>query len=162
MSDYPPKQLHVTAKANLSISSVLVNNAGYLEACVPIRESKPEDWMRTQRINIEATYLATRAFLRSAASKGWLNSASDKKGKLCVINTSSVGSAGTRPGFSSYQPFVSSSNSPEGNALTSSFHSGKSQINRFTEFLHFEEPAVRTFAMHPCARLSLVFLPPWN
>ncbi|EGU11502.1 putative Oxidoreductase, short chain dehydrogenase/reductase family [Rhodotorula toruloides ATCC 204091] len=104
---------------------VLVNNAGYLEPCVPIRDSNPDDWMRTQRINIDGTFLATRAFLRSAASKGWLDSASDKK--LCVINTSSIGSAGTRPGFSG----------------------GKSQINRFTEFLHFEEPSVRTFAMHP-------------
>ncbi|BGP31109.1 hypothetical protein JCM10296v2_002873 [Rhodotorula toruloides] len=107
---------------------VLINNAGYLEPCVPIRDSNPVDWMRTQRINIDGTFLATRAFLRSAASKGWLDSAPDKK--LCVINTSSIGSAGTHPGFSAYQP-------------------GKSQINRFTEFLHFEEPSVRTFAMHP-------------
>ncbi|BGP35314.1 hypothetical protein JCM10296v2_007150 [Rhodotorula toruloides] len=85
---------------------VLINNAGYLEPCVPIRDSNPDDWMRTQRINIDGTFLATRAFLRSAASKGWLDSAPDKK-------------------------------------------LGKSQINRFTEFLHFEEPSVRTFAMHP-------------
>jgi hypothetical protein len=27
--------------------------------------------------------------------------------------------------------------------------SGKSMINRFTEFVHFEEPAVRAFALHP-------------
>lgn len=27
-------------------------------------------------------------------------------------------------------------------------------INRFTEFIHFEEPDVRTFAMHP-------FVPPF-
>ncbi|BGP11327.1 hypothetical protein NBRC10512v2_007267 [Rhodotorula toruloides] len=85
---------------------VLVNNAGYLEPCVPIRDSNPDDWMRTQRINIEGTFLATRAFLRSAATKGWLDSASAKK-------------------------------------------LGKTQINRFTEFLHFEEPSVRMFAMHP-------------
>lgn len=84
--------------------AVLVNNAGYLEPCVPIRDSNPDDWMRTQRINIEGTFLATRAFLRSAATKGWLDSASAKK--LCVINTSSIGSAGTRPGFSSYQPYI--------------------------------------------------------
>ncbi|BGP27598.1 short-chain dehydrogenase/reductase SDR family protein [Rhodotorula toruloides] len=109
---------------------VLVNNAGYLEPCVSIRDSNPDDWMRTQRINIDGTYLATRAYLRAAASKGWLDSVSDKKGKLCVINTSSIGSAGTRPGFSSYQ-------------------SGKSQINRFTEFLHFEEPSIKTWALHP-------------
>ena len=49
-----------------------------------------------------------------------------------IINTSSVGSAATWPGFSSYQP-------------------GKSAVNRFTEFIHFEyeDTGVRTFAYHP-------------
>ena len=49
-----------------------------------------------------------------------------------IINTSSIGAAGTRPGFSSYQP-------------------NKSAINRFTEFVHFEyeDVGVRTFAYHP-------------
>ncbi|GAA5824777.1 hypothetical protein JCM5353_004439 [Sporobolomyces roseus] len=106
---------------------VLVNNAGYLEPCVSIRESNPSDWIRTQEINTTGTYLATRAFLRAAHSNGSL---SNPRKKLTVINTSSIGSVGTRPGFSSYQP-------------------GKTFINRFTEFLHFEEPNVRTFAIHP-------------
>lgn len=29
-------------------------------------------------------------------------------------------------------------------------------VNRFTEFLHFEEPLVRTFSMHPCVELRCV------
>ncbi|GAA5903148.1 SDR family oxidoreductase [Sporobolomyces salmoneus] len=104
---------------------VLVNNAGYLEPCVSIRDSKPADWIRTQDINTTGTYLATRAFLRQMPSN-----AGDNGKKYTVINTSSIGSVGTRPGFSGYQP-------------------GKTLINRFSEFLHFEEPSVRTFAIHP-------------
>ncbi|GAA5951139.1 hypothetical protein JCM21900_005735 [Sporobolomyces salmonicolor] len=106
---------------------VLVNNAGYLEPCVPIRDSNPSDWIRTMEININGTYLATRAFLRAAHAKGLVD---DKSKRLTIINTSSIGSIGTRPGFSGYQP-------------------GKTMINRFTEFIHFEEPSVRTFAIHP-------------
>ncbi|GAA5881628.1 hypothetical protein JCM16303_005518 [Sporobolomyces ruberrimus] len=106
---------------------VLINNAGYLEPCVSIRDSDPSDWIRTQEINTTGTYLATRAFLRQLPT----NSDSLPKGNSpTIINTSSIGSVGTRPGFSSYQ-------------------AGKSFVNRFTEFLHFEEPRVRTFAIHP-------------
>ncbi|GAA6002738.1 SDR family oxidoreductase [Rhodotorula paludigena] len=115
---------------------VLINNAGYLEPCVSIRESNPVDWTRSVDINIKGTYLATRAFLRSGDKFGRLDPTKlrvpehERKPVLTVINTSSVGSAGTRPGFSGYQP-------------------AKSFVNRFTEFLHFEEPLVRTFALHP-------------
>ncbi|GAA5858638.1 hypothetical protein JCM8547_001401 [Rhodosporidiobolus lusitaniae] len=106
---------------------VLVNNAGYLEKQALIRDSNPEDWLRTNRINIDGTYLCTRAFLRAAHNGGLIN---DSGRKLTIINTTSLGSALTSPGYSSYQP-------------------GKTMVNRFTEFIHFEEPAVRTFAIHP-------------
>lgn len=105
---------------------VLINNAGYLEPCVPIRDSKPADWIRTQEINSTGTYLASRAFLRQVHA----NKLVGEDRKVTIINTSSIGSIGTRPGFSSYQP-------------------GKTFINRFTEFAHFEEPDVRVFAIHP-------------
>ncbi len=51
---------------------------------------------------------------------------------LTIINTSSVGAIGTRPGFSGYQP-------------------SKTAVNRFTEFIHVEygNQGVRTFAIHP-------------
>ncbi|BGP51570.1 hypothetical protein JCM10450v2_007517 [Rhodotorula kratochvilovae] len=129
---------------------VLINNAGYLEPCTPIRESNPADWTRSININLTGTYLATRAFLRSAEKHGRLDPAragmpehSGKPG-LTVINTSSVGSVGTRPGFSGYQP-------------------AKTMVNRFTEFLHFEEPLVRTFSMHPggvMTKLARESMPP--
>ncbi|GAA5888894.1 hypothetical protein JCM5296_005035 [Sporobolomyces johnsonii] len=106
---------------------VLINNAGYLERCALIRDSDPSDWIRTQEINMNGTYLATRAFLRAAHAKGIVN---DKSKKLTVINTSSKGSTWTTPGLSAYQ-------------------SNKTMINRFTEYIHFEEPSVRTFAIHP-------------
>ncbi|GAA5920107.1 hypothetical protein JCM1841_004102 [Sporobolomyces salmonicolor] len=106
---------------------VLINNAGYLERCALIRDSDPADWIRTQEINMNGTYLATRAFLRAAHAKGTVN---DSSKKLAIINTSSIGSAWTTPGLSGYQ-------------------SNKTMINRFTEFIHFEEPSVRTFAIHP-------------
>ncbi|GAA5989879.1 hypothetical protein JCM10908_002360 [Rhodotorula pacifica] len=109
---------------------VLINNAGYLEPCVPIRDSDPTQWKRTLDINHYGTYLATRAFLRAAHARGVGEEGQRVDKTVTVINTSSVGSAGTRPGFSCYQP-------------------GKSMINRFTEFIHFEEPSVRTFAFHP-------------
>ncbi|TNY20197.1 putative oxidoreductase [Rhodotorula diobovata] len=128
----------------------LINNAGYLEPCVSIREGNPSDWARSIDINLKGTHLATRAFLRSAEKSGRLDpdrasrpEHADKVG-LTVINTSSVGSAGTRPGFSGYQP-------------------AKSMVNRFTEFLHFEEPLVRTFSMHPggvMTKLARESMPP--
>ncbi|GAA5973574.1 hypothetical protein JCM11641_007128 [Rhodosporidiobolus odoratus] len=105
---------------------VLINDAGALEPVKLIRDSNPAVWNKTNTINTYGTYLATRAFLRAVHAKGLVNGSSKK---LTVINTSSIGSVGTRPGFSAYQP-------------------GKRQINRFTEFLYFEEPAVRTFAIH--------------
>jgi NAD(P)-dependent dehydrogenase (short-subunit alcohol dehydrogenase family) len=72
------------------------------------------------------TFLPTRAVLQLALAKP------ERPVDLTIINTSSIGAAGTRPGFSAYQP-------------------GKSAINRFTEFIHFEyeDEGVRTFAYHP-------------
>ncbi|POY73052.1 hypothetical protein BMF94_3890 [Rhodotorula taiwanensis] len=134
---------------------VLVNNAGYLEPCVPIRDSNPSDWKRTLDVNHYGTYLPTRAFLRAAHARSQGN-ASELAGKLTVINTSSTGSMGTRPGFSCYQPQVALQNRLDWHARGSDqvltvacTTRSKSFINRFTEFIHFEEPDVRTFAMHP-------------
>ncbi|GAA5955783.1 hypothetical protein JCM3765_001851 [Sporobolomyces pararoseus] len=110
---------------------VLVNNAGYLEPLVSIRESNSVDWIRTQQINTIGTYLVTRAFLRQAYANNLVGEGS----KLTIINTSSHASADTSPGFSSYQP-------------------GKTFTNRFTEMLHFDEPNVRTFAMAPGSILT--------
>ncbi|GJJ06495.1 hypothetical protein Clacol_000687 [Clathrus columnatus] len=112
---------------------VLINNAGTVEKILPIHESDPDEWWKVQEVvrfppmplvNIKGTYLPTREFLKRNLDRT----------QLTVINTSSFASMFTRPGHSSYQPT-------------------KSQINRFTEFIHFEylEYNVRAFAYHPGA-----------
>jgi NAD(P)-dependent dehydrogenase (short-subunit alcohol dehydrogenase family) len=105
---------------------VLINNAGILERVIRIHETDPNEWWRTYEVNVRGTFLPTRAALQLALAKP------QRPVNLTIINTSSVGSAATWPGFSSYQP-------------------GKSAINRFTEFIHFEYEAegVRAFAYHP-------------
>jgi NAD(P)-dependent dehydrogenase (short-subunit alcohol dehydrogenase family) len=61
-----------------------------------------------------------------------IGSGSSSHVNLTIINTSSIGSAMTNLAFSSYQ-------------------AGKSAVNRFTEFIHFEYEAegVRAFSIHP-------------
>jgi NAD(P)-dependent dehydrogenase (short-subunit alcohol dehydrogenase family) len=105
---------------------VLINNAGYLEANRRIQEADADDWWKTYEVNMKGTFLPTREALRIALARP------ERPVNLAIINTSSMGSAGTRLGFSAYAP-------------------GKSAVNRFTEFIHFEyeEEGVRTFAYHP-------------
>ncbi|KIJ33845.1 hypothetical protein M422DRAFT_182767, partial [Sphaerobolus stellatus SS14] len=88
-----------------------------------IHESDPEEWWNVFTVNIKGTYLPTREFLRRNLGR-----------PLTIINTSSILSANTIPGFSVY-------------------YGTKSLINRFTEFLHYEyqQDGVRTFAYHPGA-----------
>ncbi len=97
---------------------VLVNNAGYLERNVLLAETNPSEWWYTWEVNIKGTYLITRQFLHNYNGTG------------TIINTSSIGSIITSPGFSAYQP-------------------GKTAINRITDFIHMEYPNVRVFTYHP-------------
>jgi len=89
-----------------------------------IHESDPDEWWDVQTINIKGTYLPSREFLRRNLGRP----------ELTILNINSIACAGTRPGGSSY-------------------HCSKSQLNRFTEFLHFEyqDANVRTFTFHPGA-----------
>lgn len=96
---------------------VLVNNAGVLEPCVPMGEQSIDTWVRTWDVNIKGTFLPIHALLNR-----------QKTG--IIINTSSVGSIGTRPGFSAYQP-------------------SKTAINRITDFLDKEYPGMKVFSYHP-------------
>jgi NAD(P)-dependent dehydrogenase (short-subunit alcohol dehydrogenase family) len=97
---------------------VLVNNAGYLEHNIPLAEADTTEWWHTWEVNIKGTYLLTTHFLKNYRGAG------------TIINTSSIGSILTSPGFSAYQP-------------------GKTAINRITDFIHMEYPNVRAFAYHP-------------
>ena len=97
---------------------ILINNAGTAESYRPLVEADTTEWWSTWEVNVKGTYLPTTYFLRKYGSVG------------TIINTSSMGSIGTTPGFSAYQP-------------------GKTAINRLTDFIHAEYSNVRAFAFHP-------------
>lgn len=101
---------------------VLCNNAGVLEPCIPTGEQDPDTWLRTWDVNVRGTFLPIHSFL-NRQQDGY------------IINTSSVGSIGTRPGFSAYQP-------------------SKTAINRITDFLDKEYPGIKVMAYHPGGVMS--------
>jgi NAD(P)-dependent dehydrogenase (short-subunit alcohol dehydrogenase family) len=105
---------------------VVINNAGILEPTLRVHEADPAEWWNTWDVNVKGTFLVTRAALRAALARP------ARPVELTVLNTSSLGSVTTRLGASSYQ-------------------SGKSAINRFTEFVHFEyeDEGVRAFCYNP-------------
>ena len=96
---------------------VLVNNAGVLEECIPFGEHNIETLLRTWDVNVRGTLLPAHALVNR-----------QKDGYM--INTSSVGSINTRPGFSAYQP-------------------SKTVINRIADFWSKEYPKLKVFAYHP-------------
>ncbi|MCJ1385244.1 hypothetical protein MMC17_008365 [Xylographa soralifera] len=101
---------------------ILINNAGYLETFTPIVDSDPDEWWKTWTVNMLGPYLVTRAFLPLMLRGG------DKT----IVNLSSVGAHGKRPGASGYQ-------------------TTKLAVCRFTEFIMAEYGAegVLAFAVHP-------------
>jgi len=101
---------------------VLINNAGVLEPCIPVHEQDPDTWLRTWDVNVRGTFLPIYSLL-SRQRDGY------------IINTSSVGSIGTRPGFSAYQP-------------------SKTAINRISDFLDKENPDMKVMAYHPGGVMS--------
>jgi NAD(P)-dependent dehydrogenase (short-subunit alcohol dehydrogenase family) len=105
---------------------VLINNAGILEHTARIHDTDPNEWWRTYDVNIRGTFLPTRAVLQRVLEKP------ERPVDLTIINTTSITSISTSPGFSAYAP-------------------SKSAVNRFTEFIHFEYEGegVRTFSFHP-------------
>lgn len=64
---------------------LLVNNAGVVDAEVPIEESDPDDWWRTVEVNVRGPYLLTRAVLPLLLEQG--------SGRVVNINSGS----GTMP-----------------------------------------------------------------
>jgi len=102
---------------------VLVNNAGVLEQCIPLGDQDPDAWLRTWDVNVRGTFLPI------------YNLVNRQKSNCYIINTSSVGSIGTRPGFSAYQP-------------------SKTAINRISDFLDKEYPEIKVMAYHPGGVMS--------
>lgn len=106
---------------------ILINNAGYLEAFVPIVDSDPAEWWKTWTVNVRGPYLVTRAFVPLML----------KGGDKTIVNLSSIGAHRKRPGASGYE-------------MT------KLAIARFTEFIEAEygERGVLAFCVHPGAVMT--------
>lgn len=64
---------------------LLVNNAGIVDAEVPLEQSDPEDWWRTVTVNVRGPYLMTRALLPHMIDRG--------SGRIVNLNSGS----GTKP-----------------------------------------------------------------
>lgn len=103
---------------------ILINNAGYLEAFVPIAESNPIEWWKTMEVNIKGPYLMSRAFIPLM-----LESA---HGSKTILNLSSIGANAVRAGASSYQI-------------------SKLAMIRMSEFINAEyaEKGLFSFSIHP-------------
>ncbi|CAC9895609.1 unnamed protein product [Aureobasidium pullulans] len=84
-----------TIKSEFSGLDFLFNNAGYLEDFKKIAESDPDEWWKTQEVNIKGPYLVARAFIPVLLDT--------KDGDKTIINTSSIGAHFIMPGASSYQ-----------------------------------------------------------
>ena len=100
---------------------VLVNNAGVIDAEVPLQESDPEEWWRTVEVNVRGPYLLTRALLPHMLERG--------SGRVININSG----AGTRPGLD-----------------TSAYYLAKSALGRLTGSTHLAgDGKVLAFDMMP-------------
>jgi NAD(P)-dependent dehydrogenase (short-subunit alcohol dehydrogenase family) len=74
---------------------ILINNAGYLETARLVADSDPDEYWTTWEINYRGLYFATKAFLPLLIkSQGGLKT---------IVNLSSAGAHGLRPGMSAYQ-----------------------------------------------------------
>ncbi|NYF99505.1 SDR family oxidoreductase [Janibacter cremeus] len=86
---------------------LLVNNAGVVDAEVPLEESDPDDWWRSIEVNVRGPYLMTRAVLPIMLEQG--------SGRIVNLNSGS----GTKPG-----------------EVASAYNVGKSALGRITGSTH--------------------------
>ncbi|KAF2483865.1 NAD-P-binding protein [Neohortaea acidophila] len=102
---------------------VLVNNAGRLEAWVPLAETDVDDWWATWELNVKGTYVVTRAALPLVL----------KSTQKTILTVSSGGALATFPGASAYQ-------------------STKTMQLRLTDFLmaEYRDQGLIAYAIHPC------------
>ena len=109
---------------------ILINNAGVVEAPVPIADGDPDIWWNTWIINLRGPYLVTRAFL-PLLLKGEYKT---------IVITNSVGAFGTLPGLSAYQ-------------------SGKLALLRFADFVNREygDKGILIYSIHPGSVLTEIF-----
>ncbi|KAI4731855.1 NAD-P-binding protein [Aureobasidium sp. EXF-10728] len=118
------EQAAKTVKSKFGGLDFLFNNAGYLEDFKKIGESDPDEWWKTQEVNIKGPYLVARAFIPLLLDT--------KDGDRTIINTSSIGAHVIMPGASSYQ-------------------SSKLALLRIGEFIQAEyaDQGILCFGIHP-------------
>jgi NAD(P)-dependent dehydrogenase (short-subunit alcohol dehydrogenase family) len=101
---------------------LLVNNAGVIDAEVPIEQSDPDEWWRTVEVNVLGPYLCTRFVMPHMVRAGG--------GRVINLNSGS----GTRPG-----------------AVASAYHVSKTALARVTGSTHLSGAAhgIRAFDLAP-------------
>lgn len=100
---------------------LLVNNAGVIDAEVPLEESDPDEWRQTMEVNVLGPYLMTRYVVPHMAAAG---------GRIINLNSG----AGVRPG-----------------ALASAYNASKTALARVTGSTHLSGRAhgIRAFDLAP-------------
>lgn len=101
---------------------LLVNNAGVVDAEVPLEVSDPDDWWRTVEVNVRGPYLVTRAVLPHLLERG--------AGRIVNLNSGS----GTKP-----------------SEVASAYNVAKTALGRITGSTHLSGQAkgVRAFDLAP-------------
>lgn len=101
---------------------LLVNNAGVIDAEVPLEDSDPEDWWSTVEVNVRGPYLLTRAVLPHMLDRG--------DGRIINLNSGS----GTKP-----------------SEVASAYNVSKTALGRITGSTHLSgrERGVRAFDFAP-------------
>jgi NAD(P)-dependent dehydrogenase (short-subunit alcohol dehydrogenase family) len=101
---------------------VLVNNAGVIDAEVPIEESDPDEWWQTMQVNVLGPYLMVRCVMPHLAAAGG--------GRVINLNSG----AGVRPG-----------------AHASAYNASKTALARVTGSTHLSGRAhgIRAFDLAP-------------
>lgn len=110
-------------EAELGTPTVLVNAAGVYGPLAPVRDTDPDEWIRTLLVDTAGPYLTCRAFVGGMLEAGW--------GR--IVNVSSAASLGTPGG------------------LNSAYSTAKSALNRFTRHLaaELEGTGVTANVIHP-------------
>ncbi|KAJ4324651.1 hypothetical protein N0V84_003775 [Fusarium piperis] len=108
---------------------IVIQNAGYSSAQIPIREIDTEDWWTAFRVNVQGVFLVTKHFAPLLLE--------DTEGLKTMVQLNSVASIGVRP-------------------FSSNYAASKLAVLKFTEALLAEEAAngLLVFSVHPGAIMS--------
>lgn len=96
---------------------LLVNNAGVIDAEVPLSRSDPQEWWRVMEVNVLGPYLVTRAVLPAMLAAG--------AGRVVNLNSGS----GTKPG-----------------EVASAYNTSKTALARLTGSTHLEGRGAGVYA----------------